>query len=50
MIESDINEQLWEEVEDDPTPIPNGLASLPWTSEYRAAYMAAENVENVVTS
>lgn len=41
MIESDINEQLWEEFEDDPTPIPNGLASLPWTSEYRAASKGA---------
>ena len=41
VIESDVNEQLWEEFEDDPTPIPTGLASLPWTSEYRAASKAA---------
>lgn len=41
VIESDVNEQLWEEFDDDPTPIPNGLASLPWTSEYRAATKAA---------
>ncbi len=41
VIESDVNEQIWEEFEDDPTPIPNGLASLPWTSEYRAASKAA---------
>ena len=41
VIESDVNEQLWEEFEDDPTPIPNGLASLPWTSEYRAASKSA---------
>lgn len=43
VIESDVNEQLWEEFEDDPTPIPTGLASLPWTNEYRAAYKAAAN-------
>jgi hypothetical protein len=43
VIESDVNEQLWEEFEDDPTPIPTGLASLPWTSEYRAASKAAAN-------
>ena len=41
MIESDVNEQLWEEFEDDSTPIPTGLSSLPWTSEYRAASNAA---------
>ena len=41
MIESDVNEQIWEEFEDDPTTIPNGLASLPWTKEYRAASEAA---------
>lgn len=41
VIESDVNEQIWEEFEDDPTPIPNGLASLPWTSEYRTASNAA---------
>ena len=43
VIESDVNEQLWEEFEDDSTPIPTGLASLPWTSEYRAASKAAAN-------
>ena len=41
VIESDVNEQIWDEFEDDPTSIPNGLASLPWTSEYRAASTAA---------
>lgn len=41
IIESDINEQIWEEFDDDPTPIPNGLSSLPWTNEYRAASRSA---------
>ena len=41
MIESDINEQIWEEFEDDSTQIPTGLSSLPWTSEYRAASRSA---------
>jgi hypothetical protein len=41
MIESDINEQIWEEFDDDPTPIPTGLSSLPWTNEYRAASRSA---------
>ena len=41
MIESDINEQIWEEFDDDSTPIPTGLSSLPWTNEYRAASRSA---------
>lgn len=41
MIESDINEKIWEEFDDDSTPIPTGLSSLPWSSEYRAASRSA---------
>ncbi|KAL7538902.1 hypothetical protein ACHAXR_009540, partial [Thalassiosira sp. AJA248-18] len=40
-IEEDVDEILWEEFEDDPIEFPNGLASLPWTKEYRAASEAA---------
>ena len=42
-IEQEVDDMLWEEFEDDPTPIPNGLASLPWTDEYKAASRAAGN-------
>ncbi|KAL7507500.1 hypothetical protein ACHAXN_004683 [Cyclotella atomus] len=41
-IEQEVDDIMWEEFEDDPTPIPNGLASLPWTKEYRAASRAAD--------
>lgn len=41
-IEQEVDDLMWEEFEDDPTPIPNGLASLPWTEEYRAASRAAD--------
>jgi GNAT superfamily N-acetyltransferase len=34
---------MWEQFEDDPTPIPTGLASLPWSKEYRGASKAAED-------
>ena len=42
-IEQEVDDMMWEEFEDDPTPIPNGLASLPWTDEYKAASRAADN-------
>jgi ribosomal protein S18 acetylase RimI-like enzyme len=41
-IEQEVDDIMWEEFEDDPTPIPTGLASLPWTEEYRAASRAAD--------
>mmetsp|Transcript_17287 Transcript_17287/g.25544 ORF Transcript_17287/g.25544 Transcript_17287/m.25544 type:complete len:245 (-) Transcript_17287:213-947(-) len=34
--EQDANDVLWQEFEEDPTPFPNGWASLPWTKEYQA--------------
>ena len=40
-IEQEVDDMMWEEFEDDPTPIPTGLASLPWTDEYKAASRAA---------
>lgn len=40
-IEDDVDEIMWQEFEDDPVDFPNGLASLPWTKEYRAASQAA---------
>jgi hypothetical protein len=40
-IERDLDEEIWQEFEDDPTDIPSGLSSLPWTREYRAASRAA---------
>mmetsp|Transcript_10621 Transcript_10621/g.18659 ORF Transcript_10621/g.18659 Transcript_10621/m.18659 type:complete len:287 (+) Transcript_10621:139-999(+) len=42
-IEEDLDELMWQEFEDDPIEIPNGLASLPWTKEYRAASQAAQD-------
>jgi len=42
-IEEDVDESIWQEFEDDPTEFPNGMASLPWTKEYRAAFQAAED-------
>ena len=42
-IEDDVDEIMWQEFEDDPTEFPNGLASLPWTQEYRAASQAAKD-------
>jgi N-acetylglutamate synthase-like GNAT family acetyltransferase len=30
-----VNEELWADLESDPTLFPNGWASLPWTREYR---------------
>lgn len=42
-IEQEVDDMMWEEFEDDPTPIPTGLASLPWTEEYKAASRAADN-------
>ncbi|KAL9183143.1 hypothetical protein ACHAXT_004930 [Thalassiosira profunda] len=42
-IEDDVNERLWQEFEDGPVGFPNGLASLPWTAEYRAASKAADD-------
>ena len=42
-IEQDVDNMMWEEVEDDSTPIPTGLASLPWSKEYRDASRAAED-------
>jgi GNAT superfamily N-acetyltransferase len=42
-IEQDVDEMMWEQFEDDPTPIPTGLASLPWSKEYRGASKAAED-------
>lgn len=41
-IEQEVDDIMWEEFEDDPTPIPTGLASLPWTEEYRVASRAAD--------
>ena len=41
-IEDDANELLWQDFDDDPVDFPNGLASLPWTAEYRAASRAAD--------
>mmetsp|Transcript_6208 Transcript_6208/g.9764 ORF Transcript_6208/g.9764 Transcript_6208/m.9764 type:complete len:215 (-) Transcript_6208:200-844(-) len=40
-IEEDVDEEMWQEFEDDLTDFPNGLASLPWTEEYREASQAA---------
>jgi len=34
-VESDIEEEIWQEFEDDPVGFPEGFASLPWTKEYR---------------
>ena len=42
-IEEDVDEEMWQEFEDDPLDFPNGLASLPWTKEYRAASQAASD-------
>lgn len=41
-IEQEVDDLMWEEFEEDSTPIPNGLASLPWTEEYKAASRAAD--------
>ena len=42
-LEDDVDETMWEEFEDKAVEFPNGLASLPWTDEYRAAASAAED-------
>jgi hypothetical protein len=41
-IEQEVDDIMLEEFEDNPTPIPTELASLPWTEEYRAASRAAD--------
>ena len=42
-IEEDVDEEMWEDFDDDPTPIPNGWASLPWTKEYKNAMQSADD-------
>jgi GNAT superfamily N-acetyltransferase len=42
-IERDIDEQMWEEFESDGVDFPTGLASLPWTNNYKAAFKAADS-------
>jgi ribosomal protein S18 acetylase RimI-like enzyme len=34
-IESDIDDEIWQDFEDDPADFPNSAASLPWTKEYK---------------
>ena len=34
-IQSEIEEEIWEDFESDPLDVPIGFASLPWTKEYR---------------
>lgn len=42
-VDASIEEEIWEEFEkDDSIEIPNGLGSLPWTQEYKAAAEAAK--------
>eukprot|EP00559_Dactyliosolen_fragilissimus_P007983 CAMPEP_0184870418 /NCGR_PEP_ID=MMETSP0580-20130426/37389_1 /TAXON_ID=1118495 /ORGANISM="Dactyliosolen fragilissimus" /LENGTH=216 /DNA_ID=CAMNT_0027372467 /DNA_START=250 /DNA_END=896 /DNA_ORIENTATION=- len=42
-LENAVDEDIWEEFEKEDIDFPNGLASLPWTKEYRdAAASAAE--------
>ena len=42
-VDQSIEEEIWDEFErDDSIEIPNGLASLPWTQEYKAAGEAAK--------
>lgn len=41
-VEQDVDEIMWQEFEeDDSVEFPNGLASLPWSKEYRASSQAA---------
>ena len=40
-LENEIEDEIWDEFERDEIDIPNGLESLPWTKEYRAASEAA---------
>jgi len=34
-IETNIEEEIWQDFENDETEFPNGFASLPWTKEYK---------------
>ena len=42
-IEEDVDEEMWEDFDDDPTSLPNGWASLPWTKEYKNAMQSADD-------
>ncbi|KAL3785728.1 hypothetical protein HJC23_006297 [Cyclotella cryptica] len=42
-MEREVDDLMWEEFEEDPTPFPNGFASLPWSKEYSAASKAADD-------
>ena len=41
-IEQDVDEYMWQELEEDSREFPNGFSSLPWTKEYKEASQAAD--------